>query len=224
MDKKTEQLIKLYESYKQFIIRKYNVSVGKEPFETDNDHHVIQKIIELKTFVVIPNIENNKIVSLYTVGCWYYWNIPELYLYFDEPLQVNIHIVNTIVGTIHNALVNFINNSIDKTVEKTFDLELPEYQLSLTLEYVPIDNVLEINAPYTLWFNTYWGCVDLENKVDDPQYPTYKIKMNEQQITNVIDYVADSILENETEYDSDDSLERTFHVSFDAFDECEVPE
>jgi hypothetical protein len=83
------------------------------PVESQKDIDMINTIINLKTFAVIPVfVDDTQISHFYTIGMWYYWGLPEIVINFDKPISKNIEFVNILINIIHDKLFALFQNKI----------------------------------------------------------------------------------------------------------------
>ena len=76
-----ELLIEKFEAYKKL----YNESKDDfEPLRNNDDITFIENLIKTNNFAVVPVYKENKITKFYTVGLWYFFNVPELVINLEN--------------------------------------------------------------------------------------------------------------------------------------------
>lgn len=172
------------------------------PIDSQKDIDIIRKMIELKTFVVFPQYNNNTLENYYTVGMWYYWGLPEIIVQ-SEIDQLDPNFVNLIINQIHGKLyANYADSTnlvpIDVDFEKearTIGIELDQYNVSLDLERIENEQYMDIKCPYMLWFYMYYM-----NAMKDgdrlKMYPVYRLKLTKLQFDDINKKILDRLIED----------------------------
>jgi len=165
---------------------------GNQPLENMTDQVILEKIIQSKTFAVIPVMNDEKYMrSIYTIGCWYYWRTPEIVLRFSENINIEPEIIQQIIGSIHSHLYEIYKDdkddndrSITPSFKKNMEMTIDKYELTMTLNLIEPDNYLDLHSPYMLWFYAFWDQNKLNNQNEITDiYPVYLIELDTIQIT-----------------------------------------
>ena len=202
-------------------ISKYNsLDMIKEasflPINSEKDVMIINKLIELKTFITIPVYVTNKcdtITHFYTIGLWYYWGLPELIIKFNEPVNQNVEIVNIIINIIHDKLFTLYKdrllsqgpgtipgkkiNLIDFNLEPAeYLLDLEKFDVKIKLNKMDDTDIMDFNTLIMLWFYTYYMDGQFDQNNEPKLYPTYTITYTETEYKLVAKKIIDKILDS----------------------------
>jgi len=233
--KKSELLEERYQMVRNGVTKKYGSldrvpQNGNQPLENKTDQMILEKMIFNKTFAILPYMCDDQYMrSVYTIGCWYYWQIPEIVLHFKENVEFDSQLVHMIISRIHARLYDRyketidqkINHTIDQkinhTIEQTIDLTI-DHNVRLSLTLVDPDNLIDINTPYMLWFYTFWNHIDPQ---DDQEtaciYPVYRIDMDSETIDHLKNMFIGNLIDRfeAVVSDSKDDLSDDFELSSD---------
>jgi len=184
---------------------------GCEAIESQRDIDIINKIIELESFITIPvyTSDAKAITHFYTIGLWYYWGIPEIVLEFNLPITDNTEFANVILNIIHDKLFSMhrekiiINNTgryvdinrIDFSEEpKKIKLMLDKFDVNFKMIRIDGNQYMDIRAYFMMWFYMYYMNAT-KNEKDEPQlYPVYKINIDRNEYTQVSKKIMDKLL------------------------------
>jgi len=174
---------------------------GNQPLENHTDQMILEKMINNRTFAVIPVMrDDNYIESIYTIGCWYYWRTPEIVLRFNENIKIEPEFIYQIIGSIHSHLYEIYKDDINlltvPSFKKSMELTIDKYELTLTLNQIDPDNYLDLHAPYMLWFYAFWD----QGKLNDQQevtdvYPVYLITIDEQTVIRIKNIIIGDMID-----------------------------
>jgi len=163
-----------------------------EPLSNEDDKLFIENLINIQTYVIIPNYDNNKnkITHFYTVGLWYFHDIPEIVLNIDdfEDTSENMEIINMIFNILHK------NNAQTKD-DKLF---IEKYKLTFNFTKIEVDDYLSIKCHFMMWFYMYYNYT---NKIND----ILKINMTMNEFNNIKKNLL--IFINDDNYSSDSSID-----------------
>lgn len=171
---------------------------GNQPLENETDKMILEKMIYNKTFAILPYMCDDQYMrSVYTIGCWYYWQTPEIVLHFKENVELETGLIHMIIGQIHAKLYDLHKDADDQKTnhvfEQTIELTIDPYDVTLNLNLIDPDYLIDINTPYMLWFYTFWNHVDpSDNKSASNIYPVYRIEMDRP----VIDHLKNMFIGN----------------------------
>ena len=200
-------------------------SIAETPITSELDTQVIQRIINLKTFSIIPIFDktNQYITHVYTVGMWYYWGIPEILIKFESNLYKNIGFIQTLINILHDLIFSKLkthiisNETIEwidfKTRHHKLNINLNNFNSSdtMTLNLVNESEYMEITIAMLMWFYMYF--VDALKDVDgEPRlFPLYKLNLTTdvyENISNdVTQAITDKLIEQTNQNDfSDESI------------------
>lgn len=188
---------------KQAAIKKYgsidNIKSGQgiEPIESKIDIDIIERLINVETFVIIPVFTNSEsstdksdvLTHVYTLGMWYYWGLPEIVITFDKSVSDYHDIINILINLIHDELffkfkdkiVNENNEMlcIDyETISKNIKISLDKFDLSFKLKRICDNAYMDIKAGYMMWFYMYYVDADKDPNGNPKLYPVYQLKIS----------------------------------------------
>ena len=202
-----------------------NESVTESPITTDTNTKVIQRIINLKTFSIVPIFDKTYqyITHVYTVGMWYYWGLPDILIKFDSHLYKNIGFVQTLINIIHDLIFSklkseivsndFINLIDFKTKHHKLNIDLKNFNSSETLTFNLVDDseYMDINIAVLMWFNMYFVEAQKDEKGDPKLFPLYRLDLTinkyESISNDVTNAITDKLIEQSDQNNfSDESL------------------
>jgi len=183
--------------FKQSAIAKYgsidNIkNEGGAPIESKIDIDIIERMINLQTFITIPvySSTNKNVTHCYTLGLWYYWGLPELVITFEKPIH-NIEFINVFTNIIHDELFfmfkNRIVNKSDKIINRidyhsereSLNIVLDKFDLEFELKRIKQNDYMDIRVSYMMWFHMYYMDAIMDNKKQPKLYPVYRLSINE---------------------------------------------
>jgi hypothetical protein len=195
-------------------------NIESAPIDSQRDIDIINKMIELKIFITIPVLQEDKnktegISHFYTLGLWYYWGLPEIVIKFDKPIQQNAEFINIIVNIIHDKLyymykdkilinsqhsngIDFIQdiNRIDfNEGPKEITIELEEFDVYFRMRRIEENQYMDIKTYYMLWFYMYYMDAILDKKNLPKLYPVYQIKLTEEKYIGLSKKIMNKLLE-----------------------------
>ena len=219
-EKKSLLLQTRYEMVNKLITKKYGSldkvpQTGNQPLENKTDRMILDKMINKKTFAVIPVMNDNQHTKLvYTVGCWYYWKTPELVFRFKDNVVVNPEFIHMLVGLVHAELHEMHKDHIEEIIEekiivhdysKDIELLIKKLNITLRLKHINPDGYMEMNTPYMLWFYAFWDQAQLNNKGEiDDIYPVYLIEMDTIEVNKSLDALTYLLIEQMGDLHLDD--------------------
>jgi hypothetical protein len=187
---------------------------GCSPIDSQRDIMIIEKLIELKTFVTIPVFvqanENTKTIShFYTIGLWYFWGLPEIVITFEQPITQNAEFINIVINVIHDKLYAIYrdkltphDNDLNSITRLDFlkepgriKLRLNNFNIHFIMKRLEPIHYMENNTPFMLWFYMYYMEAQLDTDKQPKLYPVYQIKLNETQFTHVAEKIMDKLYE-----------------------------
>lgn len=187
------------------------------PVESEKDIELVSRIINLKTFAIIPVFANDTDIShCYTIGMWYYWGLPEIVLNFDKPLTKNIEFINIIVNIIHDKLFMLLQDKINKNEtdinridyeleDKEIELKIDSFDLQFNLKRVD-DDYMGIKALFLMWFYMYYMDAIVNNNGEPKLYPVYQISIDNDYYDEVCKKIIDKLKNRIVDPDSDSDL------------------
>lgn len=215
--KQAEKLKMRLNVLKQAAIKKHGsidnikTNEGTEPIESKNDVNIIERLINLETFVTIPvfarnshvynkcdNSSTNKcdvLTHVYTLGMWYYWGLPEIVIRFDKPVIDYHDVANILINLIHDELFfkfkNIIVNESDElihidyeSVSKNVDIKLDKFDLEFTFKRISGDQYMDVKAGYMMWFYMYYMDAINDSKGNPKMYPVYQLEITQDTYIN----------------------------------------
>lgn len=129
-----------------------------EPLSNDDEKLFIEKMIETKTYNIVPRYNKERqITHFYTVGLWYFYDIPEINMNVEnfKETDENLDIVNIIFNIIHK------NN--DKKQDNKLLLE--KYNVSFDFTKIDVDDYLSINCHFMFWFYMFYNYTNKTNDI-----------------------------------------------------------
>jgi hypothetical protein len=212
IDHQTDILQKTLDRYVSIATEKYssidNIPQNKgEPIENKRDIEIIEKLIKVRNYIVIPVYSKKGITHAYTVGMWYFMGIPDIVINFEEPLDDNHEFIQMIFSIIHDTLsiklegllVNNKTDNISEYIDRldyTNDIKLktPKYKTEFELCKVKEDDYFDINCNYIIWFNSYFmRAATNMNDNEIMMYPIYEINFSKQEYNNKCALILDSL-------------------------------
>lgn len=151
------------------------------PISNNKDVELINKMIDSNTFILLPYYdENNVMKGVYTLGLWYYWQLPELIINFEKDIEFNLF-VNLVVSAIKNKLAECFN--IDDKTNDIIELE------DFVLEKITDEKYMKMTT--LMWFYMYFSDTNV-------LYPIYQIDIsNYDYLENkLFDNVLDKLFDN----------------------------
>lgn len=187
------------------------------PLQSDTDIVLLNKLIDTKDFVIIPIYDGNDIIQVYTLGMWYYWGLPELFLVFNKPIKDNQSFLDVFVNIIKLQLYKqYCNNIVidNKTINRdifNYDtlpdeifLNISNYDIKYTLKKMDNIEYFHKNISYMFWFYMYYMDIKMNSNNEPMLYPLYKIDIdidNYTYIENIVNTITrDTITDNLIEY------------------------
>lgn len=224
--KQASQLNMRLNIFKQTAINKYGSldkieNEGGSPLESSIDIEIIEKMINLRTFVTIPIFKNtstgNVVTHCYTLGMWYYWGLPEFMIELDTPINMQTDFINIITNIIYDELFFIFKNEINNTdspnnikridfQSEFINIDLDKFDMKFKLKQIKEENYMDTNTPYMMWFYMYYmeAMTDDENK--PKLYPFYQLSINDSDFKSICTKIIDILIEKSfTETDSDSS-------------------
>jgi len=205
------------------VIKKYG-SLDKlkcdegSPIESKNDIDIIDRIVKLQTFIMIPIYNSaNGITHFYTLGMWYYWGLPEILITFDKPVFENMYeSINIFTNIIHDELFYMFRNRIVNRVIKnknhtikvsndihridfcsepdTLKITLEKFDLEFELKRIEQGRYIDIKAVYMMWFYMYYMDAIKDKKNEPTLYPVYELKINEGNYRTACKQIVDVLM------------------------------
>ena len=179
------------------------------PLDSQGDAKFIEKICDIKTFVVLPIFDEKGITHVYTVGLWYYWGLPELVIQFDEPLRENPNFINMIVNIIHVTLFDKFSdkilsaekdeNGVQMITRNDFDdetIQINRHEIEFDFKKVDGNEYMELNAGYMMWFYMYYMDAQCDDDSEPKMYPVYKLDISKNNFLANSKLLIDSMLQD----------------------------
>uniref|UniRef100_A0A6C0DZV3 Uncharacterized protein n=1 Tax=viral metagenome TaxID=1070528 RepID=A0A6C0DZV3_9ZZZZ len=129
-----------------------------EPLSNADEKLFIEKMIDTKTYNIVPHYNTEKqITHFYTVGLWYFYDIPEINLIIEnfKETEENIEIVNMIFDIIYK-------NNNKKQDNKLF---LEKYNVSFDFTKIDVNDYLSINCHFMFWFYMFYNYTNKTNDI-----------------------------------------------------------
>jgi hypothetical protein len=209
-----------------------NDTVTESPITSDTNTQIIQRIINLKTFSIVPIFDktNQCITHIYTVGMWYYWGMPDILIKFDSHLYKNIGFVQTLINIIHDLIFSqlkseiVLNDSINlidfKNKHRKININLNNFNSSeiLTFNLVNESEYMDVNIAVLMWFNMYFVDAQKDTKGEPILFPLYRLDLTidkyEKISNDVTNAITDKLIEqsdqnifsDELSSDEDDNI------------------
>ncbi len=185
------------------LIKKANQSRTNDALSSEKDEELLQSLIKNKTFLVVP-IMNSKeeITHIYTIGCWYYWGIPEIVIKFKNPFIVKVNFIHTIISMIHDCLFSLYSEKImtndplkiNKIEFEDEHLNITDLNIEIELCRVSDDKYLELNTGYMLWFYSFWAEAEVDESNEPIMYPVYTLELSQNGIDEFIDGLVNNLM------------------------------
>jgi hypothetical protein len=215
---KSAQLQERLEIFTKNLIKKYG-SIDKikkdgwSAIETQNDIDIIEQIIKVKSFVIIPMHKNDTITHFYTIGMWYYWSLPEIIIKFDKPVNGTDVMFKShmIINLIHQKMFDLYKNRIVEKSDvcntptisrvnyeneaKNLVLDISKFDLKIELERLDNNEYLDTNITHMLWFYTFYMDIGISAKDKMPiMFPVYITETNNKTLSQNCDNITNNIL------------------------------
>lgn len=197
------------------------------PVNSNSDVNIINKLIEMKSFITIPIFNrSNSITHFYTIGLWYFWGLPELVIKFTEPIKQNADFINIITNIIYDKFFemyknkitmesnqnNKIINRLDFELEPNqIKLEIDKFNICFNMKKVEHDKYMELNAIFMMWFYMYYMQAPVDKDNQPKLYPIYEIIFNEVEFSEIAKSIMNKLIEisldkiNDIDLKTDDS-------------------
>lgn len=188
-------------------IKKTGVNV---PIESNRDVDMINRLVDLKTFATIPVFTaegGNAVSHLYTIGMWYYWGLPELFIKFDQPIDSeNTDFMGVLINIIHDNLfykykdkiVNKNTHEIDrinfKKEPSSIYLSLDGFDESIKMKRVDDDDYMDLKAYFMMWFYLYYMEAESNEKNEPKLYPLYRIDLKKEKYPEICKKITDALM------------------------------
>jgi hypothetical protein len=186
------------------------------PIDSQEDIDVINRLVQLKTFCIIPNINpaTQRVTHIYTMGMWYYWGIPEILIKFEVPVLENeiTFCKQIFLDIIHNYLYNKYlktlslceNNTKIKTINfwnepSRISIENVEYSINLEIERVAETEYINSGLTTLLWFYMYYMKHSMISNGDDKEllmFPVYQTILSKIVYSNIVDKIVNKLYED----------------------------
>lgn len=175
------------------------------PIESNEDTNLIIKLVELQNFVIIPiYCDDNKLSSIYTIGIWYYWGLPELIIKFKNPTdKIDIEFINLLLNILKNEL--YINNykyisynSPEYINRLDFDaqnIKIKKFDIVFNLEKMYDDIYITEKINYLLWFYSYYMDSKKNSDGEYEMYPLYCLELDEKKYNNIFEVITQKYIE-----------------------------
>lgn len=190
---------------------------GCHAVESQQDIDIINRIIELESFVTFPTYAKDckSITHFYTVGMWYYWGIPEIILQFNLPITENTDFANVILNIIHDKLFTMYRdkimtqdiNRVDFFSEpKGIKLKLDKFDITFKMHRVSTDQYMEMKAMYMMWFYMYYMDAPRDQNNRPALYPVYRIEIDRTDYEGICRKIMNKLLHSAIENLNNDSV------------------
>jgi len=180
-----ELLIEKFEAYKKL----YNESKDDfEPLRNNDDITFIENLIKTNNFAVVPVYKENKITKFYTVGLWYFFNVPELVINLENIVldNENDEYINMIFDIIYRNIIKLTDFSTDK-----INISLEKYNLNYDLINVKPDDYLGLDSHFMFWFYMYYS-----SSLSDEIYKVLMLDLNENLFNDTKKKLLDFMLQD----------------------------
>jgi len=160
-------------------------------FENEIDHDIINRLIELNTYCIVPADK-----CYYTIGLWYYYGLPEIVIeltdeYNELDLNVNL-VVQSLIKIVYRNLIDLYGyNSKNEFNADVIDTGY------ITMTKVREEHYLQNNIAYMLWFYMYFMIADMKDN-EIQMYPLYKITLDDNLYFQINSYI---LSDNESDND-----------------------
>lgn len=198
------QALKLKNLLKTYIENPDNLSSDSiSPIGSSESIKLINGLIESQNFVIVPvnSSDDQTYTHFYTIGLWYFWNIPEIVIKFEKPIQIiNTQIVNLIYDIIVNKMLEIDYNHKTVTHESILiDLDIINSHCEMTL--IKEDEYLDIQAIHMMWFYMFYAKAEKNADNQPLLYPVYLINLDQDKYThlefNIKKLIDQSYFDNE---------------------------
>lgn len=212
-DKQSKDLSQRLDFFVQAATKKFgsieNIKkTGNEPVESEEDIKLIKRIINLKSFAAIPffSQDGKTITQIYTIGMWYYWGLPEIFIKFEEPVSAKggIEYIGILINLIHDTLFDMFKNKIIKDVKnndtinridygsqnKSIYVNLEHFDMSFKLCNVDENDYMDLKAYIMLWFYMYYMTADVDKDGTPKLYPVYRIDIKRKKYSVICKNIA----------------------------------
>jgi hypothetical protein len=178
------------------------------PIGSSDDQMLINKLIESKNFVIIPvNLSNDQTMytHFYTIGLWYFWNIPDIVMKFENPMKnINPEMINLIYDILVNRMLECEKEIIDQKQERN-TLGLDKINLQCELTIIREDEYFDIQSILLLWFNMFYVKIEVDTENQPIMPPVYQIQFNQKTYDQYEQNIIQRLMQNVKS--SDESLD-----------------
>lgn len=182
------------------------------PIDAQEDIDVVNRLVQLKTFCIIPNInpDTQRVTHIYTLGMWYYWGIPEILINFDVPVIENeiTFCKQLFLDVIHNYLykkymdklvcddntkirsINFWNEP------STISIVNETYSINLDINRVAETEYIKLGLTRLLWFYMYYMKNIVISEGNNKQllmFPVYQTTLSKISYSSIVDKIVNKL-------------------------------
>lgn len=195
-------------TYYEFSIKQFGSldKIPKDKFnviDSDRDVEIVQRLIDLKSFIMLPVSNSKGITHAYTIGLWYYYGLPDLVIQFEDEIEENSEFIQTIVSIIHDFLFDkfekviineYPDNDDDIIIRHDFtkdiNLDLKKFDINLNLTRIDEKHYMNMKCNYAVWFDTFFSKT---NEAINDDYPIYLVKFTKDEYNNFCMKILDSL-------------------------------
>lgn len=194
-NKQAQKLQRLLKAYTETKYSENSVDKTLSPIGSQDSITLINKLIETKNFVIVPvNLSNESAYThFYTIGLWYFWNIPEIVIKFDSPTKnLNPEIINLICDILVNKMLEINDNKYQNSI--TLNLDKIDLQCSLTL--IKDDEYLDIQSVHLLWFYMFYVEAQINAEKQPLLFPVYLINFDQNKYNLFEQKIINKMIDN----------------------------
>lgn len=171
--------------------------------ECKKDIEIINKLIDLQSFILLPVSNDKGITHVYSIGLWYYYGIPDIVINFENEITENQEFIQTIYSSLHEKLFELFESVIiDEYSENTNDIilrhkfekdiniNIKEFQFKFNMKRINEKHYMNMDCSYMVWFDTYFM---KSNNNENIEYPIYQIRLTKNEYNQICNSVLTSL-------------------------------
>ncbi len=181
-------------------------SESLSPIGSPENIVLINKLIESKNFMIIPvnsPDDQTTYTHFYTIGLWYFWNIPEIVIKYENSMKINPEIVNLVFDVIVNKILESNKNENQEFVTNIVKLNLERFNLECEMTLIKEDEYLDIQSVHLLWFYMFYAKARMNSDNQPIMFPVYLIHFDHNKYKLFEQKIIEKLIENVDQEDND---------------------